>query len=473
MIAGRDSPAQGAFRDEILPGVRAAVGIFLVLLIARCFLLEPSHVPTGSMAPHRLGVHLKIDCVECLFEFAVGIGDDGSMPSPLCPNCGSRQPRSSGAEPVAIAGDRLWIEKAAWNFVAPERWDEAVFYAPDAPTTPHLKRIVGLPGESVRIVDGDIFVDGIRARKNARQRHRTAVPVFDANFMPPEGKRPARWRFEVEGGEKTRVATLWKLCPQGGETPGPISLKRSHEPHADAAWDWAHYRHLCPIRDDYGPVRDFLAYDGAADGLGNVVGDLWFVARFSWRISSKIQLRLTTTEADIRVILDPGASDADDRQRVTINGSPLNVRWSNASEPLISDRILDSNRTVELSWVDRRLEFRIDGEAMFDPVDIETLPPRRPEERFRDTPAGFGVMDGELRILEFRLFRDVHYVNRLATQPVIGIGVREPFELPSDGYFMLGDDSAHSVDSRFWNRGSFVPRSALIGSPIASGWIAR
>jgi signal peptidase I len=472
---GRDTPEHD---PKALP--RAIVCLAISLLLIRTFLIEPSHVPTGSMAPHRLGLHIPVRCPECRFGFAVGLGPDGSPARPICPNCGLRTFPNLAGQP-ARPGDRLWISKADLAFRRPERWDEVVFYAPGSPFTPHLKRIAGLPGEKVRIVDGDIFADGVRVRKSREERQRMSVLVFDQDHQPPEGKRPDRWRFEVEKPVAAYPSTHWQPKRNPAGLPG-FFLEPPERPadfEGSMPIDWLNYRHFCPILGDYGPVRDFLAYDGPDDGQGHVVGDLWFAARVKWQPNSDpnaaIEFRLTNAETEIRVTLQelverkPGENWGAFLVRITIDGETIQERRISDRSTALMFAKFPGGHDVEMSWVDHRLEFRVAGELLFEPVEIDEKPPRRPDERFRDSPVGIGVRGSGAAVDSFRLYRDIHYTNRLATEPVIAHGVREDVELPPDGYFVLGDDSAHSVDSRFFEAGPAVPKSALIGRPIGQG----
>jgi signal peptidase I len=56
--------------------------------------------------------------------------------------------------------DRLFINKFAYNFEKIERDDVVVFYYPRDPQKSYIKRVIGLPGDSVRIVDGQLYVNG-------------------------------------------------------------------------------------------------------------------------------------------------------------------------------------------------------------------------------------------------------------------------------------------------------------------------
>jgi signal peptidase I len=56
--------------------------------------------------------------------------------------------------------DRLFINKFAYNFEKVERDDVVVFYYPRDTQKSYIKRVIGLPGDTVRIVDGRVFVNG-------------------------------------------------------------------------------------------------------------------------------------------------------------------------------------------------------------------------------------------------------------------------------------------------------------------------
>lgn len=43
-----------------------------------------------------------------------------------------------------------------------ERYDILVFVPPDEPDTVYIKRVIGLPGETVVVCDGSVYADGVR-----------------------------------------------------------------------------------------------------------------------------------------------------------------------------------------------------------------------------------------------------------------------------------------------------------------------
>ncbi|GGH13338.1 signal peptidase I [Silvibacterium dinghuense] len=58
--------------------------------------------------------------------------------------------------------DRLFINKFAYRFESISRGDVVVFHYPRDPQKSYIKRVIALPGDSLRIDDGRVFVNGNR-----------------------------------------------------------------------------------------------------------------------------------------------------------------------------------------------------------------------------------------------------------------------------------------------------------------------
>lgn len=106
----------------------AMIAVVLALLI-RTFLYEPFNIPSGSMKP-------TLEVGDYLFVSKPAYGYSRySFPFGLAP----------------IEG-RVWAK-------APERGDVAVFKLPTNPRIDYIKRIVGMPGDTVQVIDGRLYIN--------------------------------------------------------------------------------------------------------------------------------------------------------------------------------------------------------------------------------------------------------------------------------------------------------------------------
>ena len=62
--------------------------------------------------------------------------------------------------PTLENGNHLMIEKVSYYMGGPERFDIIVFRIPGEGKTYYIKRVIGLPGETVQITDGVIYING-------------------------------------------------------------------------------------------------------------------------------------------------------------------------------------------------------------------------------------------------------------------------------------------------------------------------
>ena len=63
-------------------------------------------------------------------------------------------------EPTLSDGDNLIVDKLSYRFRDPERYDIIVFPYQHAENTYYIKRIIGLPGETVQVIDGYMYING-------------------------------------------------------------------------------------------------------------------------------------------------------------------------------------------------------------------------------------------------------------------------------------------------------------------------
>jgi len=151
-----------------------AVAIILALLF-RGFIAEAFVIPTGSMAPALMGEHKDLFCPQCSAQYQVGASIEprsaATVVAGLCPNCGYLHTLdlANKASDQNFSGDRILVSKFAYAIGDPQRWDVAVFKYPGNPKQNYIKRIVGLPGETLMIHHGDVYARPL-STQDAQQR---------------------------------------------------------------------------------------------------------------------------------------------------------------------------------------------------------------------------------------------------------------------------------------------------------------
>lgn len=119
---------------------------------------------------------------------------------------------SGSMKPTLLVGDYLFVSKLSYGysryslpfglpllpvdrvlFTEPERGDVAVFRKPSDPTTDYIKRIVGLPGDQIQVVDGILHING-----EAVTRERTGEFIETTVFGAV--KRTPLYRETLPGG---------------------------------------------------------------------------------------------------------------------------------------------------------------------------------------------------------------------------------------------------------------------------------
>ena len=198
----QENPAVGVVRQTIDLVVVLCLGV----LMFRTFSAEAYVVPTGSMAPTLMGHHRELTCPNCGFVFVIGVDEEGHPPRPVCPNCGKNDLDCVTA--VECNGDRVLVQKFLYDFRPPRRWEVAVFHFPGEPTQAYVKRVVGLPGESVQIVDGNVVIDGRVARKSLDELRAMQILVHDSRYVPHDSDRFPRWVF-LRDAPRHRLASGW------------------------------------------------------------------------------------------------------------------------------------------------------------------------------------------------------------------------------------------------------------------------
>jgi signal peptidase I len=356
--------------------------------------------------------------------------------SEFCPNCGSFD---LGLDRVPVTvGDQLLVNKNVFDWRRPRRWEMVVFRCPAEPDRAFVKRVVALPGETVQIKNGDVFVDHDLARKTLAELRAVRIPVFDLQHTAHSAGREDRW--ETADSHTAGV---------DDDSPYLRTVSRPDTYH------WLVYRHQ--VHGKARAVCDEYGYNGADIGpLPEPVHD--FVVECEVDVCSGPEgwfaLRITDGADELMAELPVGT--AKDGTKLSDVRRPQRVYRTAPEFTLRPGR----SYRVELAFADRRVMLAVDGVPVFAACD-------RPAVEQRNdviTPFQLGARGVEVRVRSVKLWRDIHYTDAGRH------GSRSPVRLGSGEYFVLGDNSPNSDDNRFWtgrdNGPLPVRESDLLGKPF-------
>jgi len=140
--------------------VESVVIAVVLAFLFRAFEAEAFVIPTGSMATTLMGEHKDVVCSQCGQPYQASASGEGYVEYTNCPTCRYPMRLDPEAHPNQgnFSGDRILVSKFAYEIAEPERWDVVVFKFPGNSDQNYIKRLIGLPGETVRIEHGDIYI---------------------------------------------------------------------------------------------------------------------------------------------------------------------------------------------------------------------------------------------------------------------------------------------------------------------------
>ncbi|MDR4506421.1 MAG: S26 family signal peptidase [Candidatus Scalindua sp.] len=465
------------------------IAIFLAFIL-RIFIVEAFKIPTGSMAPTLLGLHKVVKCPNCSWKFDC----DHNSSYVKCSNCfysiRLSDYRKSG-------GNRILVNKFIYDFGKPDRWDVTVFIYPyidvacrscgffsqqsmicgkcsnaslkkenfiDAKFNTfkgylgleqfhrvtckscdveekvvceqcnstntqvvrknYIKRMIGLPGEKLQIVNGDIYINGKIQRKPEKVQEKLWVPVFDSNYQA-----------------KQEISTAWNMEESfWNQNNGELHLTVHRDENKSSFATFSR------------KITDSNVYNGRTSNA--IVGDILVkfdcvAMRDTGGISIKLESGDNLYETFIR--------SKNEKRKSYLKGSDMNL-IENADIFLEQDR----KYRIEFSNVDKSLTLKLDGTVVFShnfDVDLSSVDRHTFSSRLM-----IGGIDTESVFRNISVFRDIFYADSGQW------GTEKPVILGEKEYFVLGDNSRNSNDSRFWK---LVPEDSLVGKAFIVFWPLR
>ncbi len=489
----------------------------LAVIGFRGFIAEGYMISTGSMAPCLLGFHRQIVCPGCQYAFSRGTrydADDtilaqGDTPPPdlginaeadtICPNCGLASINVLGVP--RNEGDQLLVHKHFYQLRPPRRWEVVVFRHPSDPEQAYVKRVAGLAGEEVQLVDGDVVVDGVLQRKSLTVQRSMRIGVYDNDFEPIEEDWHPRWdtirsdaHWHADGNRflhrpaSASADVHWLAYQhwvrQGGNHETSVELSQWPVPSRPPAsfapslrFDSEQHRLSCTgvlaasvveqllvASDDkgFGTAVEELAEESHIGPITDVYGyNDPRSARTPYRIhdlmlSANVEHRGGTGEFRVRM------ADGWHWFEVVFDYASKEVRLlvDNATQPVhtapLPESLVNGAGVVEMSIFDRQVLVAVDQQELFHPLLYTAKEqPRHPARQ----PVLLGASGADFIVDQLQLFRDVYYTPKDAGDS------DHPIVVGPEELMVLGDNSPVSVDSRSWESPT-IPQNLLIGKPF-------
>ena len=482
----QSDPSKGLDETERPQGIIAATFAtaewlliaFSVTLVFIVFFMQAYTIPTGSMADTLRGAHFRLRCEQCGYAYEHGfIPKDYGLPDnwtpgynvPIssqavrCSSCGyfSR----SGQKMPVMKGDRIFVAKCLYQFTEPERWDVVVFKNPVDPKINYIKRLIAKPGETLQIIDGDIYIDGEIARKPQKVQEELWMPVYDNDYQPVNpfvaGFNRHRWSQPFVNADQSK----WDLSKDGGtvftlDTEGEdmhtivYDTSKGNDFRATYAYNnAADFNKYMPVCSDL-MVRFFMV-DGNWTGRIGAGLSKYGVKYFGW-VEKSGWMKIVRTGAG-------GENEVLAEKEVVFDAN--------------------GQRKFQFANVDHKLVLEYGKESL--EFDLGSSPDDAGERAGASQPDLMIFGGGKVAISHVAVFRDIYYLSDEMVIPewrrIKRATEDDPFVLGEDEFFVCGDNSPSSLDARLWDRPGTgnngmeyrtgtVPRDYLIGKAFFVYW---
>ena len=448
---------------------------FILAFVFRAFVMEAFRIPTGSMADTLHGAHFRLRCPQCAFKHHRGFTPqryrmsadmvpsyEVSLYATKCPSCGWVEQNKSH-RPVKHTvenGDRILVLKCQYQFSDPKRYDVIVFKNPLNPTENYIKRLIGLPGDKVEIVDGDVFINDRIARKPTMVQNEHWMPVYNNDYQP------------LDTESKDYNGHAWVNPFTYHSTPWQVKDNDPTRFHLDVKTDEnARLRYGAPSANDF---RATYAYNDAISFAAMpVCSDI--------KMEGIVQLHGETGRfgAALKKYGVEYRGWIDFSGRMVIASVDRDETFTVLAEKELNITNLAQAKSFTFANVDRQLTLQYDTHTLMHDLgtalgSLETRKEYGPEAAF------FGA--GQLTLAHTAVFRDAYYTrgSRARRSPRAVEG--SAFQLNEDEFFVLGDNSPNSEDGRWWSepemvtrgqtppRAGVVPRNYLVGKAMFVYW---
>ncbi len=145
-------------------------------------------------------------CLIVVLLFRANVAEANYIPSP-------------SMEPTLKISDRIIVDKLSLKWRAPERGEMVVFHPP---VTDHsgerwIKRVVGLPGDTVEILNGTVYINGERLEETYVEHPAgySEPPVTLKKDDPSTPQNEGEYYLLGDNRRYSRDSHVWGSCPAG------------------------------------------------------------------------------------------------------------------------------------------------------------------------------------------------------------------------------------------------------------------
>lgn len=536
------APAKPAHVDTARDHFESVLFALVLALLFRTFEAEAFVIPTGSMAPTLYGRHKEATCTKCGHTITVGASDEMDAESGLlheetrihnaiCPNCRYVNEITSA---LSFNGDRILVNKFPYELGSPSRWDVFVFKYPEKPHINYIKRLVGLPGETIRIRQGNLYLwDGktetILRKDDVDKQNAIQIPVYDDRHAPVDLLKsgwPERWAAVAQTGGTDGVAG-WAPAESTWEHDAEQRTFQ-HQGSKSTDLSWIRYRHYIPSQAEWqlaeggNPqtpvprlITDFCGYNTYSGTEPQTPRDRTTIDSHSpeeigagefWvgDLTLSCRVDVSSLADDARLVLELIEGGVRYQCRIDFNSATavlFKLTTDRETELASAPCGLSGTGSHQLRFanVDDRLVLWIDETvvefgkgAVLDQANA--LVPNLPTDDDL-TPAGIACSRLDASVSDLVITRDIYYLANPSGfrfqnfQTALAQYLDQPDEwskryseqagemdsaelkITEDGYLALGDNSPRSMDSRLWAPSlQSVPRKFLVGKAFFIYW---